>query len=72
MTDEAEKIEALKELPLKWEVRWIHLKDLFPGKVIEEEKNEDLDHKFGAVDMKDPRLADEIVRVHNEAIGVAP
>lgn len=67
-----EQIDALKELPLKWEVRWIHLKDLFPGKVIEEEKNEDLDYKFGAVDMQNPDLADEIVRVHNKAIGVKP
>ena len=36
----AEQIEAIHELPLRKNVRWLDLSFMFPGKIIEEMKRE--------------------------------
>lgn len=76
MTDTQEKIDAVHELPLRTEVKWVDMSFLFPGKVIELAKRkpgEKAAGKWAGVDLDSAELAAEVVRIHNEWLeGLTP
>ena len=64
-----EQVDAAHELPLRKDVRWIHMTPLFPGKIIEETKREPGDEaagKWAAVDLENEDAAAQVVECHNE------
>lgn len=76
MTYTQDQIDAVHELPLRKDVRWIDLSWLFPEKpvIIEETKRPFNDvypgdpatGKFGAIEMCDAECAAAVVACHNE------
>jgi len=65
----AEQIEAIHELPLRKNVRWLDLSFMFPGKIIEEMKREwgdEAENKWACVDLEDAECAARVVEAHNE------
>lgn len=67
MTTREEKIDAIRSLPLRWDVKWIDLSAIFPGIIQESIKREELG-RFGAVNLESKELAAEVVRLHNEEL----
>lgn len=61
------ELDACKLLPLRQNVKWVDLSFLFPGIIIEEER--DPKHgKFNSVDLENTELAAMLVKTHNESI----
>ncbi len=64
-----EIVEAVHQLPLRREVKWIDMSFLLPGKVIEQMKRKPGEKAAGnwaCVDLDSAELAAEVVRIHNE------
>lgn len=69
MTATQDQIDAIHELPLRRDVRWLDMSWLDPGIVIEETKRPmgvEGERKWGAVNLSDPELAAQVVKIHNE------
>lgn len=68
-----DQIDAIHELPLRKDVRWIDMSFMFPGKVIEETKRtfdpenpaDPATGKWAAIDLETAECAAKVVDAHN-------